>query len=617
MWRFTAGLLTCTLLLGAAQPAAKTSAFDILGASIDLAVDRDGTRLPATQVPFLKSGDGIEISFSKGVQFSRMPRWHLIVADMYENYLEHPPVFSIPDADLSRAKAGTVWKTVVPADATPLIFLVPESGSRYGHGIPDARAAIAELSNRALLLRTARLSASVQVKASTLRSFLGSLASIQPGELADGRARVAAASQSLFGSNLGGEACFNSTVAQSTQYACAAQAVAAGYESSPKPAVVAAVGSGLSVNTATYGMLIGTLYQLLAKRRVSAHYSFEPGVVKPGAKTTDVYVSEQLQYDPSAAKPSTIVYFTIGSRATSPKPPVYGPAPALPVCLADRALDLTIPFSALPIYFRSHEVRFKAGGASFAVPATYDVVRGYRADLSAQQFSELKSGGTASIVSNWGFESVQSPAIDIIEPHPVKWALQKAGTSLVAGAKSARLTFDDAGAGMGSCVQTVEVTDELGDTIALTKLERAKDTVTASLDASQAGGASGSAIVRELGNIESTPVAFTILPAMPSITSAIAYLPKGVLVLKGTGLKYIASVMLERTGIRFGSGTPDSDGSWSFTAQTPAGYNAAWEHETMAISFTLAPPDKRTAAVEADVEYAPTPAPSPTSTPTP
>ena len=203
MRRFIAGAFACLLLFGAGERTQKTRPFEILGASVTLRVTRAGVTLPATDVPFLEPGDRVDLSFPKGVQYSRSPRWHLLVANMYRDYLQHPPTFAIADADLSRAKPGHVWSFTVQPDATPLIFLVPEDGSRYGRGIPDARAAITELSNRALLLRTADLSASAQVKASTMDAFLKSLAMVQPSELPDGRARVASATQSLFGSRPG------------------------------------------------------------------------------------------------------------------------------------------------------------------------------------------------------------------------------------------------------------------------------------------------------------------------------------------------------------------------------------------------------------------------------
>lgn len=616
--KITAGMLACALLLGAAEPPAKSgSAFAILGASVNVEVARGGTTLPATQVPYLERGDLIEISFPKGVQFSRSPRWHLVVADMYNDYLQHAPTFPIADADLNRAKPGNVWAFTVADDTTPLIFLVPEDGSRYGHGIPDARSAIVDLSNRELLLKTADLSASAEAKASTMQSFLQSLASIQPGELPDGRARVASATQSLFGSDLGDSACFTPTVAQSTQYACAAQAVASGYSSTPKVAVGAAIGSELSINTATYGMLVGALYELLAKRRVAAHYQFVPGTIKPGSDSTNVYVAEQLQYDATAAKPSTIVYFTIGSRATSPKTPSYGAVPSLPVCLASQTLGFDVPFSGLPIYFRSHTITVKTASHTFDSSATYDPLRGYHADLTSEQFAQLANGGTATLASDWGFEKFQTAAVPIVEPHAAKWTLQNGNDAhLVAGDKTSTLTFTDGGAHQGSCVQSIAVQDGLGRAISVTKLERTTDAVTATLDASDAGGATGTSTISEAGNIQAAPIAFSLLPALPSITSAVAYLPKGVLVLKGTGLKYINTVTLEHTGITFGSGTPNADGSWVFAAEHASTYNAAWEHQTMAISFTLQPPDTRTAAVEVDVEYA-APAPSPAPSPSP
>ncbi len=611
--RVGAAGLACLLLFGAAEPAAKqTSAFDILGTSVSVNVTRDGATLPATVVPALRTGDTIQLSFPKGVQFSRAPRWHLVVANMYGDYLQHPPTFPIADADLSRAKAGKVWSVSVQPDATPLVFLVPEDGSRYGHGLPDARAAISDLSNRSLLLKAADLSASAQAKASTMDSFLGSMAAIQPNQMSDGRARISAATQSLFGSNLGDSACFATGTAQSAQDACVANAVASGYGKTPAVGIGAVVGDEFPITTSTYGMLIGTLYALLAKRRVAAHYTFVPGVIKPGASTTDVYVAQHLQYDATAAKPSTIVYFTVGSHATNPKTPAFGAASSLPVCAAKPSIDLHVPFSGLPIYFRSHTVTFKNAAGSFDVGATYDPVLGYRADLTKQQFAQVAAGATATLTSRWGFETFQSAPLQIIEPHATVWTLKTdAGDRVVSGDKASTLTFTDAGAGQGSCVDSVSVLDGLGHAVAVTKLERAKDTVTVTLDVSQARGPNGSAIVKEGGGIATAPIAYAMLPALPSITSAIAYLPKGVLVLRGTGLKYLNTLTIEHTGITFGTGTPNADGSWIFVAQSGATYKAAWEHETMAVEFTLQPPDTRTDAVEVDVEYAPAPSPSP------
>jgi hypothetical protein len=579
MSRIIATALACAALLGVAQPVGRVrSAFHILGASVHLAVERDGQRLPATFVPALQSGDTIEISFPKGVQYSRFPRWHLVVADMYGDYLQHAPTFPIPDADLSKAKPGYVWRVPYSGKAMPVIFLVPESGNRYGHGIPDARIAIDDLRNRALLLQTATLSSSAEAKESFLHSLLVSMASAQPTDLPDVRARVQAA----------------------------AQAINAGSASPPQVDVAAVLTSQLSIGAASYGMLIGAVYELLAKRRVTAHYVFLPGVVRPGSESTDVYVEQQPEYDPSAREPSTIVYFEIGSRETNPQVPVYGPAPSLPFCLAGDALDISMPFTGSPVYFRSNELSIETPSSSLRVPAPYDPVLGYRARLDAGQAGALKAGGTARISSLWGFGRYNSPPVDIVEPRPADWHLQTTGpVDLVAGSSSEQLTFTDAGAGMGSCVESVTVRDGLGRDIPVTDLHRTRDSVTATLDASAAGGAAGTAVIGESGNIASAPLALTIFPAMPSISSAVAYLPKGTLVLRGTNLKYIDTVTLENTGITFARGTPNPDGSWTFTSEEPATYRPAWEHETMVISLTLEPPDPRTEAVEADAEYEP------------
>lgn len=588
--------------LAAATPAEKR--FSIAGPKIDVDVARGSIRLPASQVPAMQLGDMLFISFPKSVQFSRNPRWHLIVATLYDDYLQQRPAFAIADADLSRAPAGHVWSVPYDPEGTPVIFLVPEDGGRHGRGIPDARAAIDDMRNRALLLRTAKLSAGAAVKASTMDEFLRSLSSIQPGELADGRARVAAASQQLFGYDLGDASCFTPGVVQSTQYACAAAAMVQGYNSPQKVSAVAAVGAQLSVNTATYGMLIGALYSLLAKRRVAAHYIFVPGVIKPGGSNSNLYVDQPMSYDATAAKPSTIVYFTVGSQELNDKPTGYGPAPKLPVCLDGDTLHVNVPFSGLPVYFRAHDFEIQAASMTFQLPAAYDPLTGYSASLNAKQAASIAAGATARIHSQWGFSQFTSPAIDLIAPHPAAWSAQP-HAALVSGSNDETLTLSDGDAGMGSCVRSLQVTDALGRVLPVTNLVRERDSVTATIDATNALGPTASAVVTENGEPSSAPASLALLPAMPQITSATAYLPHGTLVLRGSGLKYIDTVTLERTGIAFGDGRPNGDGSWTFTATTPTAYQPQWLHETMAISYTLMPPDTRASATAADVDYEP------------
>lgn len=611
MARILALTLVLAALLGVANPSKSEKPFDILGASVQVAVVRNGTTLPATLVPFLEPGDTIQVSFPRGVQFSHSPRWHLVVANMYDDYLQHAPTFPIRDADLNAARPGHVWSFPYDGTATPIIFLVPENGGRHGRGIPDARAAMSDLSNRALLAKAALFSENAMAKESTVQTFLRSLASIQPGQLPDGRARIEAATRSLFGYDLNGAPCFDASLAQSTQYACAAQAISSSYQTPTKATVTTALGSQLSVNTATYGMLIGALYQLLAKRRVEAHYNFVPGALKPGSATTNVYVSEPIQYDPSAAKPSTIVYFQIGSEAGRPQKPSYGAAPTLPVCLATPTFDASLTFSGLPVYFRDHSITFVTPHERFVVPASYDELQGYRAALSADQLAELSDGATATVSTQWGFDEFTSPPIAVVTPHAAAWKLEANGSGISEGQKGAILTFADGKSAMGSCVESVTVRDGLGQIVPVTNLQRTSDTVTATIDATAAGGSDGTATVTEAGEPAGDALPFSILPAMPKITRAIAYLPAGVLVLQGSGLKYIDTVTLQHTGIAFANGTPNADGSWKFVSQSPTAFQNAWEHETMTISFTLQPPDRRTSAVEADIQYAATATPSP------
>ncbi|MGH7738049.1 MAG: hypothetical protein ACREMP_09325 [Candidatus Tyrphobacter sp.] len=596
MWRTTVVLLACALLLGNAP-----RRFGQVGVRATIDVTRNGRVLPASYVPFLQRGDIVDIAFPKGIQFSRNPRWHLVVADLYKEYLQRPPTFVIRDATLGKHKPGYIWRVPYDGHGYLIAFLVPESGNRYGHGVPEARHAIADMANRELLLKTATISANAQAKSTLLASFLSSMTELQGGDVADGRERVVSGARALFGTDLGSAPCFATDASQGTQYACAAGAITTDYESAPRVDIAAVIGSQLSVSAATYGVLVGALYQLLARRRVYAHYTFVPGAIRAGSPTTNVYVSQQLDYDASAVRASTIVYFRIaGKKKANASYETADPT----TCLQGDTVDEVAPFSGSPLYFRSHAMVVAAGGKTFDVPATYDPIAGYQATLSTAQIASLASGGSASIESRWGFARFDSPQFRIVVPHHVTWTLKRRQTpSVVTGSSNATLTFTDGKARMGSCVDSVSVTDGLGRNIPVTGTTEEDDSVTLTLDASAAIGPRGTAAIASADGTESV-VRFPIAPALPEVTSAIAYLPRGVLVLRGSNLKYIDTVALENTGIVFGSGVPNADGSWTFTLLEGAPYEPAWEHETTLVSFTLQPPDTRTSAAQVDVEYA-------------
>ena len=597
---------------GNARPLA--SQFNTLAATANITVTRDHLILPANKVPFLEKGDTITITFSKAMQFSTAPRWHLVVAKMYDDYVARAPVFLVADADLSRARPGASWTIPVDGTGTPIFFLVPENGNRAGHGMPEARAAIQTLENREALMKSALFSESAKAKASTLDDFMKSLATVGGGDYSDGRARVTAAAQSLFGYDLGQASCFTPNLPQSDQYACAAQAVATNYQRPTAVSVTSALGSQLSIETATYGMLIGAIYELLAKHRVDANYTFTPGALNPDASNTDVYAQERMQYDPAASKPSSVVYFQIGSEPIGADDPSFGGIPSLPVCMSDATFNVSVPFSGLPVYFRAHSVSFSDAGGAFAVPAEYNSVTGYTAQLSPKQLQQT-GGAHATLQSTWGFDTFNSAPIALVRAHPVTWTLAPSSAAIVQGQKAVQLAFNEPDDGIGSCVSSVTVSDGLGHQLPVTDMQRSQDGVTVTVDATQAQGSVGAAVVSENGDIASQTIALPMLPAMPAITAATAFLPRGELVLKGTNLKYIDKITLENTNIVFGNGQPEAQdpSQWVFTALTPTSFKPVWVHQMMAISYTLLSPDTRKDAAEANVEFAavPTPTPSP------
>lgn len=630
MHRFTAVLVCLALTLGAAPTssaapvAGSTSArkaFDVLGIKVDITVKRGDVTLPASLVPFLKAGDVVSISFPKNVQFQDDPRWHVVVAEMYRTALDKAPTFPIVDADLSAQKPGHVWKFADDGLGTPLIFLVPENGSRYGHGIPQARAAITGESNRELLMHSALFSSNAMAKASALDTLMRSLRKADGIAAVDGGARVEAAATTLFGTAPGTVGCFAGGTGGATEYACASAAVAADYQTPSNVAMATTLGSQIAVNAAPYGILIGALYELLAKRHVEANYQFVPGALKPPHRSSNIYAESRLQYDPSGAKPSSILYFQIGSQGTRGSVPSFGKVPRLPACVTKSTLSVAVPFSGLPVYFRAHSVTVAAPSGAFDVPATFDPVNGYSAALSPEQLAAIRNGATATIASDWGFNTYKSAPVELVLPHAVPWTLDPPTTqSVVEGAKSATLTFADGGAGMGSCVSSVTVYDGLHHPMPVTSVKRSRDNVSVTVDAANARGANGSASVTLDGGIAGNALAFDVLPALPNIVKATAYLPQGVLVLSGTNLKYIKSVALDGSSVTFGNGQPiDGDvNTWQFAATSAPEYRAAWEHETMTITYALEPPGQRADSSEVNVVYAtPTPRPSPSRSPSP
>lgn len=613
--RLAAVLVCLALTLGTApaQPPA-LKAFDTLGIKADVTVRRANATLPASLVPFLRAGDVVNVSFPKDVQFQSDPRWHLVVAEMYPTSEDRAPSFLISDADLSAQKPGHVWSFVDDGLGTPVIFLVPENGNRYGHGIPQARAAIATDANRDLLLHAALFSSNAVAKASTLDSLMRSLRKADGTAATDGGARVEAAATTLFGTAPGTAGCFANGTGGATEYACASAAVAADYQTPSDVAVAATLGSQIAVNAAPYGIIVGALYELLAKRRVQANYQFVPGALRPPDRATNVYAESRPQYDPSGAKPSSILYFQIGSQGRHGTDPSFGTVPALPACVTKNTLSVAVPFSGLPVYFRAHSMTISGPGGTFEVPAAFDPVTGYGASLSAAQVAAIRNGATATIASDWGFQTYRSASVDIVVPHAVPWTLD--AQNVVAGQSSATLTFSDAGAGLGGCVSSVAVYDGLHHALPVTAVQRSRDAVNVTVDATDARGAVGSARVALGGGIVGDALAFDVLPALPNIVKATAYLPKGLLVLAGTNLKYIDTVKLDGSNVTFGNGQPiDGDtSSWQFVATSAPEYRAAWEHKTMTITYALEPPGDRTDSSEVNVVYAaatPSPSPSP------
>lgn len=618
--RFAAVLVCLALTLGAApSPSSppQPKAFDVLGIKADITVKRGDATLPASLVPFLRAGDVVNVAFPKDVQFQSDPRRHLVVAEMYPTSQDKAPTFLIPDADLSAQKSGHVWSFTDDGLGTPVIFLVPENGSRYGHGIPQARAAIASDANRELLMHSALFSSNAVAKASTLDSLMRSLRAADGAAAADGGARVEAAATTLFGTAPGTTGCFAGGTGGATEYACASAAVAADYQTPTNVAVATTLGSQIAVNAAPYGIIIGALYELLAKRRVEANYQFVPGALKPPARSTNVFAESRLQYDPAGTKPSSILYFQIGSQGRRGTDPSFGAAPSLPACVTKSKLSVAVPFSGLPVYFRAHSVTVTTPSGAFDVPATFDPVNGYGATLSRSQIAAMRDGATATIASDWGFETYKSPSVELVVPHEVPWTLDAQNSqTVIAGGTGTTLTFADAGAGMGGCVSSVTIYDGLHHPIPVTSVKRSRDAVSVTVDASGARGAVGSANVILDGGIVGNAVAFDVLPALPNITKATAYLPKGVLVLAGSNLKYIDTVTLDGSNVTFGDGQPidGNEGAWQFVATSAPEYRAAWEHETMTITYSLEPPGKRVDSSEVNVVYA---AAMPSSSPSP
>lgn len=619
--RFAAVLVCLALTLGAAPSstpsAPQPKAFDVLGLKAYITVKRGNATLSASLVPYLKAGDVVNISFPKNVQFQNDPRRHLVVAEMYPTSQDKAPTFPISDADLSAQKPGHVWSFTDDGLGTPVIFLVPENGSRYGHGIPQARAAIADDANRSLLMHSALFSSNAVAKASTLDSLMRSLRAADGAAAADGGARVEAAATTLFGTAPGTSGCFAGGTGGATEYACASAAVAADYQTPTNVALATTLGSQIAVNAAPYGIIIGALYELLAKRRVEANYQFVPGALKPPRRASNVYAESPLQYDPAGTKPSSILYFQIGSQGRRGTDPSFGKVPPLPACVTKSTLAVAVPFSGLPVYFRAHSMTISTSSGAFDVPATFDPVDGYSASLSGAQLAAIRSGATATIASDWGFETYKSAPVELVVPRAVPWTLDAQNSqTVIAGEHSATLTFADADAGMGSCVSSVAVYDGLHHPMPVLSVKRSRDAVSVTVDASGARGAVGSASVILDGNIVGKVLAFDVLPALPNITEATAYLPKGTLVLAGTNLKYIDTVTLNGSNVTFGNGQPidGNEDAWRFFATSPPEYRAAWEHKTMTITYALEPPGKRTDSSEVNVVYA---AATPCASPSP
>src|SRR5215813_2211464 len=429
-------LTWCLALLGpvfaaSAVTAADTGAFDLIGPSVEVKVNRDGRTLPIAEVSNLQAGDRVWIH--PDFPESQSAPYLLIVAFLRGS--TNPP----PDSWFTRAET---WNkkvreegitVTVPQEAQQvLIFLAPNTGGGFGtlrkavRNLPGVFVRASQDLNQAALYR------------SRLDKYLDEVretSDTDPKELQERSVQMARTLKIKVD-----QQCFERPPDQ--QASCLtqnrdrlllddvhSQSMVAALTTGPSSDLIGAISATPVAGSGFYSAYIGAVMDLarLLGNIHTAEYQYIPALALPTGDQLNLH----LNNPPSFRNPKSVIVVGLPAVEAAQLPPLRNPGVDQVHCLENPSLVL--PVEGAPLVFSTdlgHDFVLSLPtkkGATIELPVKADAARGgFVADTKKLTTSDLDTQLVATLKGNWGFDTFAGPTFHLRNVQPDGWSVAAA-----------------------------------------------------------------------------------------------------------------------------------------------------------------------------------------------
>jgi hypothetical protein len=466
LWRRVAAALALVVFVVAhADPAP----FDLAGPTIEVAVTRAGTTLPAGRVPNLVAGDRV---WMKADLDAGASAHYLMVATFLRGSTAPPPTswFSPCETWARKCAAKGMTLTVPEGAQQLLVFLAPETGGDFSTLVNAVRG------RPGVFVRAAHDLNQAGLDRSRLERYLEAIRRLGEGDPARLKEVAPLLSRSL-GIKVD-EKCLEKT--PDMQAACLMQGresliMTDGHSTSVTQELTSGPASDLAMEASNapqlksgyYGPFIGSVLDIarLLDTFHTAQYQYIPALTSMQERR----VALALNAPPSFHDPKSVLVVALPAVVGPQFPPLRPVDPKETYCA--RKNPLVLPVEGAPLVFATayaHDLKLTVrgqGDTAVELPATADPERGAVAiDTSALRAVSLGNGILGTLHGDWGFDKYNGPSFQLVDAREQTWALTPGDeAALIVGRQdTVRLR-----AGNVSCIADLALTDAAGKQLSL------------------------------------------------------------------------------------------------------------------------------------------------------
>ena len=456
--------LVAAFLAGPILAWADSTAFDLMGPSIEMKVTRNGKSLPISGVPNFQPGDKLWIH--PDFPPDQAARYLLIVAFLRGSTNPPPENWFIKAETWNKQVREEGIVVTVPQEAQQaLLFLAPETSGDFAtlrstvRGRPGIFVRASQDLNRASLDRT------------RLEKYLADVRAIS-----DADPKALREHSMLLARTLGirlEQQCFDRPVEE--QVSCLtqhtdnlvlddghSQSMVAALTSGANSELIGAVSATSLAGGGFYSAYVGAVVDLarVLGNVHNASYQYIPALALPKNEQMNL----KLNNPPSFRKPMSVIVVGLPAIEAAQLPPLRPVNPEQVFCL--QKSSLVLPVEGAPLVFAgtiAHDFVLHVASKNdkgIDLPARADAASGgFLIDTHTVDAGKLDSAVIGTLNGSWGFEAYQGPNFRLRTSRPAHWMIPTAEQSALIVGREDVLHLPSEGA---VCVDSISVQDAHG-----------------------------------------------------------------------------------------------------------------------------------------------------------